>query len=507
MAEAILSQALPLVLIACSLLPAVAVFLLSDAHSRARSIWTMAGATAKLIVLAIAMIGVQQGRLFAVELPIGPGMALSFRIDALALLFVSLSAVLWFVTTIYALAYLAGTPDQRRFFGFFNLCVASTSGIALAGTPLTFFVFYELLTLSTYPLVVHGGDRAALAAGRRYLRYTMAGSAAFLIGAVWLESMAGELSFGQAGQLAAHVLDDRAALTACFVLLVGGLAVKAAMMPFHGWLPNAMVAPAPVSALLHAVAVVKAGAFGILRVVLDLYGIELTTALGVALPLAIAASVTILGASMIALAQRGLKRRLAYSTVSQVSYIVLGVAMLGPVALAGGLVHLVHQGLMKITLFFCAGTLQKTLGIHEIDEMAGVGWRMPATMLAFSAGALGMVGTPPLAGFVSKWYLGIGAIESGQYWVVAVLAASSLLNAAYFLPILYAVWFRPPVHPWPDRDPGLAWRGAVWEAKPALVIPAVFTAAAAVGAGLFAAFAASPLQWAILIVEREYTLL
>ncbi len=498
--------ALPLLLIACSLVPAFAVFVIAKSNVRARSAWTMGGATAKLVLVGLAMLGVYQGRVFAIEFPIGPGMALSFRIDALALLFISLSAILWFVTTLYALAYLAGAENQRRFFGFFNLCVVSTTGIALAGTPLTFFVFYELLTLSTYPLVAHNGDRASLAAARSYLRYTMVGSVAFLIGVVWLEALAGEVIFGAVGQLGPLMLDHQVALTVCFVLMVGGLAVKAAMMPFHGWLPGAMVAPAPVSALLHAVAVVKAGAFGIVRVILDVYGIEMTAQLGVALPLAVAASVTIIGGSLIALTQRELKRRLAYSTVSQVSYIALGVSLLGPIALVGGLVHLVHQGLMKITLFFCAGTLQKELKIHSIEEMSGVGWRMPWTMLAFSAGAVGMIGTPPLAGFVSKWYLGAGAIEAGHLWVVGVLAVSTLLNAAYFLPVLYAVWFRAPGRVWPDPVDHGSLVGIPWEAKPALVMPAVFTAMAALGAGILAAFAASPLEWALLIVEREYTL-
>jgi multicomponent Na+:H+ antiporter subunit D len=267
----------------------------------------------------------------------------------------------------------------------------------------------------------------------------------------------------------------------------------------HGWLPKAMVAPAPVSALLHAVAVVKAGAFGIVRVVYDVYGIEYAAALGVLGPLAVAAAVTILWGSVRALFQDGLKKRLAYSTVSQVSYIALGTAVFGPIATVGGIVHLVHQGLMKITLFFCAGNLAETLGIHKVSEMHGVGRRMPLTMAAFTIGALGMIGIPPVAGFISKWYLASGAIAVDAPWVLAVLAASSLLNAAYFLPILYYAWFCEPRGPWPEDPP----RG-LWESHGMLLFPALTTAVLALLAGLFAAAPFSALEWAQLIALREY---
>ena len=225
-------------------------------------------------------------------------------------------------------------------------------------------------------------------------------------------------------------------------------------MPLHGWLPQAMVAPAPVSALLHAVAVVKAGAFGIVRVIHDMYGIEFAANLGVTLPLVIVAAVTIIYGSVRALFQDDLKRRLAYSTVSQMSYITLGVAIVGPIATIGGIVHLVHQGLMKITLFFCAGNLAETLGIHKISEMDGVARRMPWTMAAFTLGAFGMMGVPPLAGFVSKWYIGSGAIAANQDWVILILVVSSVLNAAYFLPIVYAAWFKTPKGELADKPAG-----------------------------------------------------
>ncbi len=276
-----------------------------------------------------------------------------------------------------------------------------------------------------------------------------------------------------------------------FALLVGGLAVKAAMVPLHGWLPRAMVAPAPVSALLHAVAVVKAGAFGILRVIYDLYGIELSVELGVTTALAIAASITIIYGSLRAIAQQELKPRLAFSTISQVSYVILGVSLFGPFGTIGALAHLLHQGLMKVTLFFCAGNYAEELGIHRIDEMDGAGKRMPLTSLAFTVGALGMIGLPPIAGFITKWYLGIGAIQAEMYWVVAVLVASSTLNAIYFLPILHRLWFRQgPVTGWVRGPTSSVW-GAL-ETHGWLLWPAVFTALASLGAGLLAGLPFSP---------------
>jgi multicomponent Na+:H+ antiporter subunit D len=264
-----------------------------------------------------------------------------------------------------------------------------------------------------------------------------------------------------------------------------------------------MVAPAPVSALLHAVAVVKAGAFGIVRVVYDVYGVSFASELGVLMALGIAAGITIIYGSVKALFQDSLKKRLAYSTVSQVSYIALGTAILGPIGTIGGIVHLVHQGIMKITLFFAAGNYAETLGIHKVSEMNGVGRRMPATTLAFSIAALGMIGIPPVAGFISKWYLGLGAVEAGMAgWVMPVLILSSLLNAGYFLPILYRAWFRTPASAWPDEHIP----AARFETHGALLWPPVITATLALAAGLFAAAPYSPLEWASLIAQREYGL-
>lgn len=492
---------LPLLVVLSPLVPGMLIFGLGEHRHRMRTFLNLSGVSATLMFMGAMVWGVYQGWKMEARFPLLPDFDLVLHADALSVLFASLSSVLWFLTTLYAIGYLENSPHRSRFFGFFSVCVASTLGIALAGNMITFVLFYELLTLSTYPLVVHRGSYDSMRAGRIYLVYTLFSGAVLLMTVVWLQTLAGPLEFARPGLLDGLVQTHRTELVIAFVLLIASLGVKASLMPLHGWLPVAMVAPAPVSALLHAVAVVKAGAFGIVRVVYDLYGVELARGLGLLLPLAVFASLTIILGSVYALYQDDLKKRLAYSTVSQVSYIALGVAIAGPIATVGGLVHLVHQGLMKITLFFCAGNLSETLHIRRVSEMAGVGRRMPWTMAAFTLGALGMIGVPPMAGFISKWYLGAGGVASGDVWVIWVMVASSALNAAYFLPILYTVWFRPPAGEWRERHH----RGK-WEAHWMLLIPPLVTAGLALLAGLFAASPVSPLAWARIIAAREYGL-
>ncbi|BBA32162.1 NADH-Ubiquinone/plastoquinone (complex I), domain protein [Methylocaldum marinum] len=489
---------LPLLVVLSSFVTGVLILFVGEEQLRTRSILNLLGAIAKLLLVGVMVWGVFHRYLFETRLPMLPDQDFVLRADAMGMLFVSLSSVLWLLTTIYAIGYLEGSPYRSRFFGFFSLCVTSTMGIALAGDLITFIIFYELLTLSTYPLVVHRGTPEALRAGRVYLTYTITGGALLLVGVVWLYELAGSVEFTERGVLSGVPEIHYPALLAIFAILIAGLGVKTALVPLHGWLPVAMVAPAPVSALLHAVAVVKAGAFGIVRIAYDVYGVEFAARLGVLEPLAWLAGVTIVYGSIRALTQDDLKRRLAYSTVSQVSYIVLGIGILGPLATIGGVVHLVHQGLMKITLFFCAGDLAETLGIHKISEMNGVGRRMPWSMAAFTVAALGMIGIPPIAGFISKWYLGLGAVQAKAYWAVGVLAASTVLNAAYFLPILYRIWFLPAAGEWPkaERDQ--------LETRPTLLVPTLATAFLAFAAGLFAGSRFSPLGWAKLIAAREY---
>lgn len=489
----------PLLILGSSLIPGLVIFALPEARVRTRSVLNLLGAVTKLTLVSWMVWDIYQGHQFETRLPLLPNLDLALQIGPLSVLFVTLSALLWLVTTIYAIGYLEGSPHRSRFFGFFSLCVTATAGVAMAGNLLTFLLFYEILTLVTYPLVVHRGTEAARRAGHTYLVYTIPAGVLLLFGTVWLYTLTGTLEFTSRGLLRDMDQSQYPALITIFFLLVMGFGVKAALFPLHGWLPQAMVAPAPVSALLHAVAVVKAGAFGIVRIIYDVFGVEFASQLGVTQPLAMLAAITILYGSLRALFQDDLKRRLAFSTVSQVSYITLGVAIAGPIATIGGLVHLVHQGLMKITLFFCAGNLTETLGIHKVSEMRGVGKRMPLTMMAFTVGALGMIGIPPIAGFISKWYLGLGALQAEQSWVILVLIASTLLNAAYFLPILYTAWFCQPSSTWPNER-HFGSKETSW----ALLLPSLTTAGLAVAAGLLASLPYTPLEWVRFITQSQF---
>jgi len=482
-----------------SLVTGLVVFFLKEERHRLRTWLNLLGAGVKLILVSGLLWGIYNGQTYALAFEFLPGIEFALGADANSVLFLTLSTVLWFWTTLYAVGYLEHSPHRSRFFGFFSLCVTATTGIALSANLVTFITFFELLTVSTYPLVVHRGTKEAMRGGKIYLAYTLTGGAVLLLAVAWLHRLAGPVVFKERGVLQALVSSHPRELQVIFLLFMVGLGVKAAIVPLHGWLPKAMVAPAPVSALLHAVAVVKAGAFGIVRIVYDVYGAETAAQLGVLQPLAIAAGVTIVYGSVRALFQDELKKRLAYSTVSQVSYIVLGVAILGPAAAIGGLVHLVHQGLMKITLFFGAGNYAETLGIHRVSEMNGVGRRMPLTTAAFTIAALGMIGVPPLAGYVSKWYLQKGAIQAGDEWVALVLGASSLLNAAYFLPILYRAWFLSP----PEQSAHEHGFGR-WETHWMLVLPPLVTAVLVIWAGVFAESPFSPLAWVKMIAAREY---
>lgn len=492
---------LPVLILATSLVPAVVIFLLREDQERTRTVLNLAGAVAKLAFVAVLVPPVLAGRSAEWRVPFVPGVDLVLRVELFSLYFLGLSAFLWLLTTIYAIGYLRKNGHHKsRFFSFFSLCVVATSGIALSGNLVTFVVFYELLTLATYPLVAHEQTAAAVRGARVYLTYTLVGGVALLLGAVWLTVLVGPVEFADRGSPAVAQLaeQDPGTARAIFALLIGGLAVKAALVPLHGWLPRAMVAPAPVSALLHAVAVVKAGVFGIVLVVDMVYGAGVAFDLGVLRPLTVLACVTILWGSVRALAQDGLKARLAYSTVSQVAYVTLGVSLVSAAGMTGGIVHIVHQGLMKITLFFCAGLLAHTLGLTRISQLSGVGRRMPLTCAAFTVGALGMIGVPPVAGFVSKWYLGLGALEADAPWVLGVLVASSLLNAAYFLPVVYRMWWG---RPEPTAElPRVRKAEASWM----MLGPMLVTAGASIAVALGAGMPYSPLSIARVIVEEGW---
>jgi multicomponent K+:H+ antiporter subunit A len=491
---------LPLIILIVAFTTGMLMLLIKEKSENLRTTVNLSSAAINIVLIFIMLNGVAQGEVFETRLPLLPDINLVFKADALSLMFVSLSGVLWFFTTIYAVGYFRQGKNRSRFFGFFSLCVFSTLGIALAGNLITFLIFYELLTLATYPLIVHKGNEASLRSGKIYLRYTMIGGAMLMVGVVWLKSIAGALDFSANGTLLNTAVIDEFTLSAIFILLLIGLGVKAALFPLHGWLPRAMAAPAPVSSLLHAVAVVKAGAFGIIRVIYDVYGIELSSTLGLLQVLVVLASFTILYGSIRAVFQDDIKKRLAYSTVSQVSYITLGIALAGPMAAIGAVAHLAHQGVMKITMFFCAGNLAESQHIYKVSQLNGIAKKMPITMTAFTIAIFGMIGIPPIAGFVSKWFLGAGAIEAGYPWVIVFLAGSSLLNAIYFLPIIYRAWFLPlpEINEYEEHS-----KTRKLEANWMMLFPPVVTIAFSVLAGLFAQHNFSPLSWSKLIVDEN----
>ena len=371
-----------------------------------------------------------------------PGMGIAFAVEPLGVLFALVASFLWIITTIYAIGYMRGhnESNQTRFFFCFALAISSVMAISFAENLLTLFIFYEVLTLSTYPLVTHAGTREARRGGRGYLGILLSTSVAFLLLAIigtWATT--GTLKFTPGGILGGQSEGVLAILLVLFCYGVG----KAAIMPFHRWLPAAMVAPTPVSALLHAVAVVKAGVFSILKIVIYIFGVENVSAIASADIMLYIAAATVLLSSAIAMTKDNLKARLAYSTVSQLSYIVVGALLATSVAVAGASLHIVTHAVGKITLFFCAGAILVASHKKNISEMVGLGRQMPITMIAFAVGALSIIGLPPMAGTWSKWYLLMGALEADKLIIVVVLTISTLLNVAYLLPLPIKAFFAP----------------------------------------------------------------
>ncbi|MBX5134163.1 monovalent cation/H+ antiporter subunit D family protein [Rhizobium lentis] len=433
----------PLLAIAVAGLAALAVLLLHNRERLRDLVSPLAAIAMFAIVVSMAPTvlagGTVELRLFEVL----PGIDFAFRVDALGMVFATVSSLLWIVAAIYSVGYMRHLNEhaQTRFFACFASSLAAAAGGAFAANLFTLVIFYEALSLVTYPLVYHHEDEEGWRGGRKYLVYLMGASKSALLAALALTyHIAGSLDFVAGGLLAAS--DASAALlTVVYFCCLFGFA-KAAVMPMHAWLPAAMVAPTPVSALLHAVAVVKMGVFCVLRVVFHVFGTGLVDGLSLGIATAYLASFTILMASVYALTRDDLKARLAYSTVSQLSYIVLGAVLLSPVAMVGGIIHIAAHAFSKITLFFCAGSIYCASGKRNISDMAGIGRRLPWTMGAFFIASLSMIGIPPTAGFVSKWYLAEGAVAAGETAFLVVLLVSSVLNAAYFLPVSYAAFFQ-----------------------------------------------------------------
>jgi multicomponent Na+:H+ antiporter subunit D len=433
----------PLAAMAVSLVAAGFIVLFGD-RPNLRESFTIVAALAKFAIVFSLLPTVLAGQTIQVTiLEISPGIALALRADSLGMLFALSASLFWILTSFYSIGYMRGLDEhkQTRYFSSFAVCMSATIGIAFAANPLTLFLFYEVLTIATYPLVVHKETPEAIAGARKYLVYLLGGGVVLLLAVAWTTVLVGSADFVPGGVLAGAAGSGE--LAVLFMLFFVGFGVKAAVMPLHSWLPTAMVAPTPVSALLHAVAVVKAGVFGIARVVGFIFGPELTQEIGVIPIVSVMVGATILIASVLALRQDSLKLRLAYSTVGHLSYVVLGVILLSPSGWIGGLFHIVTHAAMKITLFFGAGAIYVTTHVEKVSEMDGIGKQMPITMGAFALASIGLVGLPPVAGFLSKWYLAQGAVETGEMVFLAALLLSGLLNAAYLFPITMRAFLRP----------------------------------------------------------------
>ena len=375
-------------------------------------------------------------------LEVVPGIEIAFTVEPLGMLFAALASGLWLVNSIYSIGYMrgAGEMKQTRFYVMFAVSLSATMGIAFSGNLFTLFLFYEMLTLATYPLVSHKGDPATVRSARIYLGVLIAASIGLMLPAIiWTYSVAGTGDFTLGGILAGKM--DGPEVGILLALFVFG-AAKAAVMPMHRWLPAAMVAPTPVSALLHAVAVVKAGVFTITKVIVYVFGVDFLFDRPAGEWLLFVAAFTIIAASLVALRQTNLKRLLAYSTIGQLSYVVMASAILKPLAEVGAAIHMVAHAFGKITLFFAAGAIYVASKKTEVPQLRGIGRRMPFTMTAFTIGALSMIGVPYTAGFVSKWYILAGAFQADNLVALGTIIASTALNAAYFLPIVYMAWFE-----------------------------------------------------------------
>ncbi len=433
----------PLVAVLVSL-AAVPLIVASDRRPNLRETWTLIAAFAKAALVVSMLPFVLDDKILTCALwELSPDIRLELRVDPLGLIFALVASVLWVFTSFYSIGYVRGAREhkQTRYFASFAVCVSATIGIAFAANLLTFLVFFEMLTFATFPLVIHKETPVAKAAAWKYLAYTIPAGLCLITATAWSVSLVGDTTFRPGGFLAESGASS-GAFGWLFLLFILAVGVKAGIMPLHSWLPSAMAAPTPVSALLHAVAVVKAGVFGVLRVTGYVFGTDLLRELGAWSVLAWAAGITLTVASLLAMRQDNLKRRLAYSTVGHLSYIVLGAALLTPAAWTGAVLHLLFHATMKITLFFCAGAIYVRTRKENISQLDGIGRQMPITMAAFTIASLGLAGVPGVNGFLSKWYLALGALEADRQVFLLLLVLSGVLNAAYFFPVIRVAFFR-----------------------------------------------------------------
>ena len=465
---------MPLAAVLVSLLAAVFV-VLSSRWPNIRELWTILAAFAKFAIILSMLPSVLADRYPEISLfTISPGISFALKVDSAGIIFGLSASLFWILTSFFSIGYVRGLSEhkQTRYFASFAICLSATIGLAFAANLLTFIMFYEILTIATYPLVIHKETPQAIAAGRKYLAYTLTGGVILLLALAFTYQISGTVDFRPGGFLSSQVGSDK--LIILFALFAVGFGVKSAIMPLHSWLPSAMAAPTPVSALLHAVAVVKAGVFGFVRVIGFVMGPQLLQQIGVLNVLAGVAAATIVLASLLAFRQDNLKKRLAYSTIGHLSYIVLGLALFSSSSWIGGLLHIVNHAAMKITLFFCAGAIYVKTHRENVSDLDGIGRQMPLTMGAFALASLGLAGVPPIAGFISKWYLIQGTLETGQVILAAVLLLSGLLNAGYLFPVVVRAFFKP------SQD-----FSQYNEASPFMVIPLVLTAVLSILLGFF----------------------
>jgi len=422
-----------------------------------------------------------------------PGVSVTLRADAFSMVFALVASFLWIITVFYSMGYMRGLEEhaQTRFNACFALALFGAIGCAFADNLFTLYLFYEVVSITTYPLVAHHQDKEGYEGARKYLVYLTATAKGLVLPAMILTYvLCGTLEFSNnvhSGIFPSGT--NRILVTITYACMVLGFA-KNGIMPFHGWLPGAMVAPTPVSALLHAVAVVKVGVFSTTRVMLYVFGVDTMSAFNLGIPTAYFVSFTILAASLIALSKDNLKARLAYSTVSQLSYVILGVALLTPAGIEGGIVHIANHAFSKITLFFCAGAIYVASHRKNISEMKGLGRYMPWTFAAFAIASLSMIGAPPVAGFITKWYLLVGAVDAQQAGIVLILLASTILNVAYFAPVVYQAYFGTP----PAGDG----HEHVKEASPAMLVPILIAVTISVVLGVYPDFFINLIKGALL---------
>ena len=465
------------------LAPAIGALLIASTGERRanlREFWSVAAGVLQAAFVIAIIPDVLAGRTpECVLFRILPGIELAFRADGFGVLFGLGASLLWIATSFYSIGYMRSLREhaQTRYFACFALALSATMGVAFSANLFTLFLFYEALTLATFPLVGHKETAEAVAGARKYIVYLLGAAKLFLVTALILTyNVAGTLEFRKGGIFPSSALaSEPTLLYVVFALFLFGFA-KSAVMPLHSWLPAAMVAPTPVSALLHAVAVVKTGVFSTLRVFLFVFGPVAMRSLGADKLALVVAAVTILGGSLLALGQNNLKARLAFSTVSQLSYIVLGAALLTPSGILGAVAHITNHAVSKITLFLCAGSIYVSTHKTEVSQMSGLARRMPWTMAAFATASVSLVGIPLACGFVSKWYLAVGSLERGNVWLLGVLLISSLLNAAYLGPIVFRAYF--------EEEPAGSRSDAVVEV-PWMIVPLGLTALATLILGVY----------------------